>query len=224
MIGSIKRKILYSILFAIIALAIEYINFRMIGFGFFPKYFLMNLAFIFYLIFMTMLIPLPELQFWTQSLILMLHIVISVVNYNLRAITGEVFFWDMLALIQDGVQALEGTNILDLSSLWFYGGLFIIYQGIHILIYVKRIKGVKLSKYERIRYLITVFTISLGLYLSGFMLNHLLYVDLANQVKGADEETILLSEAYLYETMFQPESSISSLEIIFTKASAGIVD
>lgn len=208
MLSIIKRKIIYLILFIVFAVIIDYVSFKIIGFGSFPKYFGMNLAFMLYVGCIIMIIPMPEIQFWIQSVMLLFQIIIAVVNINLSSITGELFFWDMIALLQDGVQALEGTNILNLSSLWVFGGIFIVLQVIHAIIYKYRLKAPKLSKTDKIHTTVTTFVVALAVYLGGFLLNHIIYVDLTTEIKGSSEEEILLSEAFLYETMFQPESTI----------------
>lgn len=206
----VKRKLIYLSMFIVMAIIIEFFSFKLMNFGTFPKHFFMNIAFVLYISCLLMLIPLPEIQFIIQSAFILLQIIISVVNINLKSITGEIFFWDMLALIQDGAQALEGTNILNLSSLWLFGGIFMFFQVIHILLYIYRVKTPKMDKLGKLHTTVTIGVISLIIYLSGFMLNHILYVDLTNQVEGATEDEILLSEAFLYETMFQPESSIKT--------------
>lgn len=208
MVSIIKRKIIYLFLFILFAEIIDFVSFKLIGFGAFPKYFGMNLAFILYVGCIIMMIPLPEIQFWIQSAMLLLQIIIAFVNINLNSITGELFFWDMIALIQDGVQALEGTNILNLSSLWLYGGIFLTLQVIHLFIYKYRLKTPKLNKNDKIHTAITTFIVALAIYLGGFLINHIIYVDLTTEVEGSSEEEIMLSEAFLYETMFQPESTI----------------
>ena len=192
------------------ALLIDFFSFKLIGFESFPKYFGMNFAFILYVSCILVVIPFPEIQFWAQSAFLLLQIVITVVNINLRAITGELFFWDMLALAQDGAQALEGTNILNLSSLWLFGGIFLVMQVIHVLVYKYRLKSIKSTKTQKIHTTVTILIVGLVIYLGGFMINHIIYVDLTNDIEGATEEEILLSEAFLYETMFQPESTMKT--------------
>lgn len=207
MISISKRKFLYLLLFIVFAIGIELINFKLLNFGLLPKFFMMDIAFILYLCAILILIPFPEVQFWTQTLLILLQIILSVVNVNLKSITGEIFFWDMLALAQDGAQALEGTSILDLSALWFFGGLFLIYQVIHFVIWKYRIKTLKKFNLHQWVYSLVL---TLILFITGFVFNNAIYKDLTIQVQDASEEEIMLSEAYLYETMFQPETTIKT--------------
>ena len=171
---------------------------------------MMNIAFILYLGAGLLLVPTPELQFLGSSIILLLQIVIAVVNINLITITGEIFFWDMLALAKDGVQAIEGTSILDLSTLWIYGGIFILFQIIHFLIFRFRNKEVVKNKRNRLHSWVVASVLSLVLFITGFVLNNAIYQDLSTQIEGSTEDEILLSEAFLYETMFQPETTIKT--------------
>lgn len=207
MVSVSKRKLIYLVLFIVFAIGIEFINFKLLNFGLLPKFFMMDIAFILYLSAILIFIPFPEIQFWGQTTIILLQIILSVVNVNLKSITGEIFFWDMLALAQDGAQALEGTSILDLSALWLFGGLFLVYQVIHFMIWKYRIKTMKKFNLHQWVYSLVI---TLILFITGFVLNNTIYKDLTIQVQNATEDEILLSEAYLYETMFQPETTIKT--------------
>ncbi len=199
------RKLIYLGLFIVTTIAIEITQFVKLDWGLLPQYPWLDGAFLLYIAAGLFLIPSAEIQFWASSLIVILQLIIAVVNVNLMTITGEIFFWDMIVLLQDATTALEGTTILDLSILWWLGSIFVLFQVAHGLILWKYKKQrPKLSRHSYI----TVFVSSIAIFIFGFVVNNGTYHSLQKEIENADEATVLLSDAYLYETLYQPESSL----------------
>jgi len=211
---AISKKLAYFCLFIIFALLIEIINFKLLGFGLVPEFNIFNLAFMLILGTIFLIIPAPEIQFAVQIVILIAQMAISVVNVNLMAITGEIFFWDMLALMEEGANALEGaTNLLNFSSLWVYAAVtlmvFVAHYFTRKAIDRKPEKPYIKSTRNRETFIVS-FVTAVILFVTGLWIQNAGYNQLTKDLDDQTEAEILSSDAYLYETMFQPESTLKN--------------
>ncbi len=209
----LQKKLINFGLFIFFALMVETINFVLLDFGIAPKFIIFNIAFILMLGTIFFLIPYPRIQFITQTIFLVLQMIISIVNINLQAITGEIFFWDMIVLLKDANAALQGTSILDLTAIWLYISITFLMIAIYFFIQKKiQSQHVYLQTRDKIkpRSLLVSAIFSIFVFLCGIFMMESAYLFLTKDISTSSEEEILLSDAYLYETMFQPKSTIKT--------------
>ena len=93
------------ILFIFTAIFIEICTFIFNGIGFLPKYFFIDLAAILFFAVILMLITNNIANICVSTFILFIQVVISFANANLLLITGEVFAWDMLSVLNEAARA-----------------------------------------------------------------------------------------------------------------------
>lgn len=104
-----KRRLFHKwniILFVVTALLIEISTFLFNKIGFLPKYFLIDFASILFFVVILMIIPNNIANIVVASCVLIIQVAISIANCNLLLITGEVFAWDMLSVINEATRAV----------------------------------------------------------------------------------------------------------------------
>lgn len=210
----IQKKLLLFGAFLLFALLIEAINFSLLDFGIFPDHYFMDLAFLFLIGSLFLLIPSIIAQSVIQIIFLLLMMIISFVNTNLQNITGEVFTWDMIVLIADANDALQGTNILDFSCNYIYAPLLLIVIVVLILIdkvfpstQEKELPS-RRKRFSKRNLLLTVI-VSLSSIICGMILKEISYQKMLQSIdQNLPEEEKYLTDAYLFETLFQGDTSI----------------
>ena len=209
--SAIRKKIAYLSLFIAFSLLIETVSFVLLDFGLVPKLLVFNLGFVLFVATILMLIPHPEVQFALTFGLLLLQMMITFVNINLQTITGEIFFWDMLSLAMDATEAVQGTSMLDYSSLLIFMAIAILILVLHRLIRRKINKMLfigKSKRQSRLYLVISTFIVAAFLFLTGFIMTESSYGQLTNAIQGETEAVILRSDAYLYETLYLPEATL----------------
>jgi len=208
----IQRKIAYFGLFILFALFIEAINFWLLDFGILPEHFLLDIAFLFLIGSLFLIIPSPLVQLVMQNLFLIVMMIISFVNSNLNSISGEVFSWDMILLIKDATEALQGTSILDYTAVYIYVLLLLILIVVEVFLYIlvfsKHADGLPKKRLSKKNLLMTCF-IAIASVVVGMIFKEIAYARMLQSLDDqVTEEEMYLSDAYLFETLFQSDSSI----------------
>jgi len=209
--STLQKKIAYLLLFIVFSLLIETVSFALLDFGLVPKLLVFNVGFILFVATALTLIPHPEVQYALTFGLLLLQMAITFVNINLQIITGEIFFWDMLSLALDATEAVRGTSMLDYSSLLIFAAIAILILVSHRLIRRKIEKRLFIGKSKRQSglYLVTsTFIMAVLLFMTGITMTESSYGKLTDDIHDETEEVILRSDAYLYETLYLPESTL----------------
>ena len=211
--NAIIKKIAYFVLFILFAMWIERINFGLLGFGTSPEHPVFNFAFILMIAILFLLIPNPEVQFWVELGFLVVQIVISTLNINLMATNGELFFWDMIALFEEGRQAVEGTGELSFGFLVRYVFLLLFFVGLRfgLLYLLKKLNQTIILKKET-KSQVILFSVAFAIvaFVTGIILNVSSLNRLKAEVEDGTDSEILLSEANLYETFYLPELALKT--------------
>jgi len=211
---SIRIKMAGFALYVLFALIIEFVTFRLLGFGLVPDHFVIDLSFLLMTGAFFLAMPSAWLQFFLEFLFLAIQIAISITNLNLQAITGETFLWEMLALVGAAEAALEGTSMLDFTSVMYYAPLLLLFLvvriAVAILLKTPRLVEKQQRKLARRRAFLVTVVAAFACYGGGFLLKTIAYAELAQEVEGSTEEEILLSDAYLFETLMQGDAAIQT--------------
>ncbi len=119
------KKSIYAGSYIFLAIVIEIITFVTMGIGVVPTHFGLDIAVILIISFIIFILPHSVAQLILVLLMLGLQFVLSIVNISLYSMSGTVFSFGMLNLIN------EVTGVVDASFLnwWFIAGLGLLYIG-----------------------------------------------------------------------------------------------
>ncbi len=123
-----KRLLIQKSVFAgsyiVLAVLLEIITFLAIGFGFLPQYFGLDIALILIVAFIIFIIPHKVVQLILWGVVLGLQVVLSIANEALYSMSGMVFSFSMLNLVN------EVTGVMDASFLnWWLIAVFVLIFG-----------------------------------------------------------------------------------------------
>ena len=195
------KKIFTSGLFVLLAIAIEAYTFLKIGWGFFPKYPLFDIAIILAFSFVIFSIGKRWIANTLIGVFLGIEIVLSYINIIMKSTMNNTFTIKMLSLVGETVEVLTFDMILWLPFL-FYGIIIAIL--ITALVFIGKIRVDKLQQ-KKFRKHLTNLIVSAGLALSM-----LFYT-----VQGMFlKKGYLIGDDYLYESFFDGQQSLKKFGLV----------
>ena len=186
------------ILFIFTAIYLEICTFLFNGLGFLPKYFLIDLSGILFFTIILMLIPNNIANICVSTFVLFIQVVLSFTNANLLLITGEVFAWDMLSVLNEAARAAGQGIGFSIGFIFIAAPILItnVLFSIKLLNYLT--KGVEKPKrnFELFRKNF-VFTTVVALVCTCVFTSQKAYIEKIS----ANDETVL-NDKYLYDTFY----------------------
>ncbi len=186
------------VLFIFTAIFIEICTFIFNKIGFLPRYFLIDFSGILFFAIILMLISNNIANICVASFILFIQIVLSFANANLLLITGEVFAWDMLSVINEAVRAAGQGIGFSIGFIFIAIPIFLTYIlfAIRLLIYMT--KGVEKPKKDIHKVKMHfVFTMVVALVCSILFTSQKAYIE-----KISADENTELNDKFLYDTFY----------------------
>ncbi len=118
------QKSVFALSYLILAVLVEMITFLAIGFGVLPHYFGLDMALMLICSFIIFIIPHRVIQLVVWGLVLGIQVVLSIANEALYSMSGTVFSFTMLNLVN------EVTGVMDASFLnWWLIAVFVVMFG-----------------------------------------------------------------------------------------------
>lgn len=114
MLRTVLNKLLMVLYFVLGAVVLEAVTFSVLGLGFMPEYFLLNLSIICFIAILIFAIPNYTAQYVVYTVILFIQTVFIYVNYSLFNIYGDFFSFEMLRLVGEAGAAIT-TDFLYFS-------------------------------------------------------------------------------------------------------------
>jgi uncharacterized protein with PQ loop repeat len=211
---SMRVKTIGCFLFLLFSILIEILTMHLLGYGFAPAHLAFDIAYLLMIGAVVLAIPSNVAQFILETVFLVLQVAIAATNLNLQAITGETFMWEMLSLIGAAREALEGTSMLNFNCLYFLLPPLLGFLILRIYTWKKmkrpRIPAGESRRKTRLRAFVATFVVAVSCFGVGFLMKTLAYAEIESEIQGATEEEILLSDAYLFETMLQGDAAIET--------------
>lgn len=190
--------------FVFFAIALEIFSFQMMGFGWLPEYFILDLSIIFIIACLPLLISSNKIQVGIYSVVFLFQVLISFLNITLNAVFGSVATLDLLSLVQEAGRVAE-ESMVNIGMLFGFIAIFGAFVTISILMIRKHKKVYGYCARGRlslmfISVLVLVQFVNIGSY--GIQVSRL---DTAFAESG--EVSILGDDKYLYDTLlFETES------------------
>lgn len=197
------KKALYALLYAVTAALFELISFAVMGLGFAPSYWGIDLAFIFGIALLIFLIPSEIASISVSSVLLFVQLAISFVNEALYGMSGMVFSFNMLNLAKE----VGGVFTADFVNWWLLVGFLVLYAAEvtgAVLIY-KRVRA------PRSRFTKNAVVLLLVCCIIGENAALVLYNATVGSFRGAgisDELSDYNDDELLYTTQFIPAKAM----------------
>ncbi|MFW6046708.1 MAG: LTA synthase family protein, partial [Candidatus Woesearchaeota archaeon] len=191
------------IFFFLASLLFEIIFFNVIGFGFVPEYFVLNLSVLLIIASIILFLPSFKVQLVVTSIIFGLQVLISYINVTLHNVFGQVATVDMLKLINEATRAVE-ASFINVKTLLGFAILFSLFLYTNIKIF-KKVKD-KEPRGIKLKFSFAVVLVLMISQITGFGA----YAQQSNALQTlADdhERSLIENDGYLYDTLvFQAES------------------
>lgn len=149
--SSLLAGLIITAIYFVFSIAVEMINFKMLGFGIFPTNILFDLAFLFIVCGLVFLIPNNVVKIVIDSILLFVQALISMANSVLIGNTGLVFHLQQLADMGNGAESLE-ASMINFKLMAVYVLIFVAFLLISILINVKVKKDITLNFKKRLAF------------------------------------------------------------------------
>ncbi len=104
---SILKSLSISVMYVVFAIFIEVVTFLTLGYGFFPRYSLFDVAIIAILAGVIVLLPYDWLRIAISILFLYTQIVLGIVNNIMYSVSGDLLTVEMIKLAGEGISALD---------------------------------------------------------------------------------------------------------------------
>ena len=186
------------ILFLFTAILLEICTFIYNGLGFLPKYFLIDFSGILFFAVILMLIPNGIANICVASFILFIQVVLSFANANLLLITGEVFAWDMLSVLNEAARAAGKGIGFSITFIFIAVPILLTYVLLAIKLYRYWTKGEpkptrNFSLFKKNFLLTTIVALVCAILFTG----QKAYIE-----KISANEDTMLNDKYLYDTFY----------------------
>lgn len=190
-------ELFYPIVFVLMSIVAEMVNFVYLGFGILPKYIIFDLAFLLFGAGLIYLLPKKWMKITLFYIFFGLQIVLNCVNVTMNNVFGDILSLDMLKLGNEAVSAFS-FEFLDFFNIFI--NLLLVAISILIIIGINKRLSTKTLFTKKSKYvLMLVVIMSLWFCCGSFML---LGRGGLQEVEASTDLYIVNSDVYLWDSLF----------------------
>lgn len=200
-----KHKLIVIALYMACSILIESITFLFNNYGILPKYFMFFFAGMMFVVSILALFNRPKKLHLVAGIFLFMQILISFANVNLLKITGEVFSWDMLTILNEAARA-AGKGI---SFTFLY--LLSVMPVLIGFVYIVTKKSLTTKRFEPISPRLKLISILIMMLVASF--SAVLFESQTHFIQKQLEpnEHTIINESYLINTFYVKQEAYKKL-------------
>ena len=119
----LRKKLYFALIYAMTAVLVEIISFSVMGFGVFPSFWGIDIAFILGFAVLIFIIPSSVASIVFNGVVLFFQVAVVFINEALYSMSGMVFSLDMINLVKE----VGGVFSADFVNWWLFAGMILLY-------------------------------------------------------------------------------------------------